>query len=252
MNHFRTSSQLKAEARRLMMGKYKTAIAMFMILEAIVLSITFLSSMFLDSYSIAGTILTFAISFLISVFSSILSVGLLAFYLKVGCNQPYSMGDLFLGFKLHPNKIICLQFILLGISYICIIPAMIAMVAYVFTRNAALFLLFSLLFIVGFVAVIWISLSYSQMFYLLLDFPESTTKEILRRSKALMKGHKGRLFYLQISFIPLSLLAVLTFGIGTLFILPYQQMTSTLFYLDLIQGQTKPTFEVVVDDELVA
>lgn len=255
MNHFRTSSQLKAEARRLMLGKYKTAIAMFMILETIVLTITLCSSMFLDSNTIAGTILTLAISFLISVFSSLLTVGFLSFFLKVACKQPYSISDVFLGFKFHPNKIISLQFILLGISYLLVLtamlPASITFFLYAASDNGLFFLLFSLFLILGMAIAISIMLSYSQIFYLLLDFPEASTKEILRRSKSLMKGHKWRFFYIQVSFLPLSLLCILTFGIGTLFLVPYQQMTYTLFYLDLIQGQTKPSFEAVADDELV-
>lgn len=255
MNYFRTSSQLKAEARQLMMGKYKTAIAMFMILETIVMTITFCSSMFLDSSSSAGLILTLAISFLISVFSSLLMVGFISFFLKVACRQPYAIGDIFLGFKFHPNKIISLQFILLGISYLyalpAVLPAVIALIAYASTNNGLFFLLFAILLILGIVVVVWIMLSYSQIFYLLLDFPESSTREILRRSKSLMKGHKWRLFYIQMSFIPLSLLSLLTFGIGALFLTPYQQMTYTLFYLDLIQSQTKPSFEAVADDVLV-
>ena len=49
-----------------------------------------------------------------------------------------------------------------------------------------------------------------------------------------MKGNVGRLLYLQVSFIPMTLAGLLSFGIGFLFVLPYQNMTYTLFYLDLI------------------
>ena len=52
-----------------------------------------------------------------------------------------------------------------------------------------------------------------------------------------MKGHKGRLFYIGLSFIPLKLLAILSLGIGFLWVYPYQYMTQTLFFLDLMNPQ---------------
>ena len=81
----------------------------------------------------------------------------------------------------------------------------------------------------------WINLRYSQVYYLLLDFPDYSAKELLKMSWKLMKGNVGRLLYIQVSFLPLTLAGLLSFGIGLLFVQPYQNMTYTLFYLDLIQ-----------------
>ena len=97
-----------------------------------------------------------------------------------------------------------------------------------------MFLLACFLFIVGAGISWWISLKYSQVYYLLLDFPDYSAKELLKMSWKLMKGNVGRLLYIQVSFIPISLVALLSCGIGLLFVLPYQNMTYTLFYLDLI------------------
>ena len=51
-----------------------------------------------------------------------------------------------------------------------------------------------------------------------------------------MKGHKGRLFYIVLSFLGMDILVLLSLGIGSLWIMPYQSQTYTLFYLD-ITGQ---------------
>ena len=96
------------------------------------------------------------------------------------------------------------------------------------------FLLSCFLLILGAGISWWISLKYSQVYYLLLDFPDYSAKELLKMSWKLMKGNAGRLLYLQVSFLPMTLTGILSFGIGFLFVLPYQNMTYTLFYLDLI------------------
>ena len=58
--------------------------------------------------------------------------------------------------------------------------------------------------------------------------------EAIARSKQMMDGNRWRLFYLQISFIGWSLLsALLTFGIGDLWLIPYRQAASAAFYREI-------------------
>ncbi len=57
----------------------------------------------------------------------------------------------------------------------------------------------------------------------------------------MMKGHKRRLFRLELSFLPLMLLCVLSFGIGFLWLNPYMQMTYTCFFLDLMNPRDTET-----------
>ena len=49
-----------------------------------------------------------------------------------------------------------------------------------------------------------------------------------------MKGQRMRLFLLELGFLPLMLLCILSFGIGFLWLQPYMQMTHTCFFLDLM------------------
>ena len=49
-----------------------------------------------------------------------------------------------------------------------------------------------------------------------------------------MKGHKWRLFKLELSFLPLQIICMLSFGIGNLWLNPYMRMTYTEFFLDLM------------------
>lgn len=70
--------------------------------------------------------------------------------------------------------------------------------------------LWTLLFIVpGVIA----AFRYSQAFYVMVDHPEYSANQCLEESKRLMLGNKGRLFYLNLTFIGWSILASLPDGL---------------------------------------
>jgi uncharacterized membrane protein len=75
--------------------------------------------------------------------------------------------------------------------------------------------------------------AYRMVPYLMHDYPELTPREALKVSREMMKGHKWDLFVLDITFIGWILLSILTLGIGMLFVTPYMQTASALFYDDL-------------------
>lgn len=91
-------------------------------------------------------------------------------------------------------------------------------------------LLWSLLLIVpGVIAY----LGYSQAFYILNDNPGLTATEALNRSKEMMKGYRGKLFMLQLSFLGWGILCILTLGIGFLWLVPYMNISFANFYDNL-------------------
>lgn len=232
----KTSSQLKQGARGIMIGKYRNAISIFLVSDLIVSTLSLFTTTASSSY--IGQIIGFLISFIIVLFGTILTVGQCSFYLNIACNGPYQFSDLFTGFKVHPDKIIITQLIIQLLTTLPILPGIGVMLYSFRAYNIIIvFLLGCFLLILGTGISWWISLKYSQVYYLLLDFPDYSAKELLRMSWKLMKGNAGRLLYLQVSFIPMTLAGLLSFGIGLLFVLPYQNMTYTLFYLDLIQQQ---------------
>lgn len=99
--------------------------------------------------------------------------------------------------------------------------------------------LWSLLFIIPGIVK---SYAYSQAYLIYKDRSHAAPNEkisaldCITESKNLMKGHKWRLFVLDFSFIGWGLLAVLSFGIGFIWLLPYQNATKVAFYEDLIKN----------------
>ena len=76
-------------------------------------------------------------------------------------------------------------------------------------------------------------LAYSLTHFIVKDNPELSPNEAINLSIKMMKGHKFDLFYLYLSFIGWILLAILTLGIGLLWVIPYMQTAMAAFYLDV-------------------
>ncbi len=92
-------------------------------------------------------------------------------------------------------------------------------------------LLWAMLFVVPAIVK---SYSYSMAYYIHLDHPEMESNDCITESRRLMDGHKWRLFCLDLSFIGWHILGVLTCGIITLWVIPYQQLAHAYFYDDLV------------------
>lgn len=132
--------------------------------------------------------------------------GLATFSMAISRNQKEDIKQIFEGFNNFAN---------------CLI-AYLLMVLYVF--------LWSLLFIIpGIIAAI----SYSMIFYIMVDEPEIGPEAALRKSKEMMYGYKWKFFRLNLRFFGWSLLCILTLGIGFLWLIPYMHVTYVKFYEDI-------------------
>lgn len=70
--------------------------------------------------------------------------------------------------------------------------------------------------IVSTILAVFVQMWYALALYLLLDHPQMKARESLKISRQIMKGNKGRLFYIYLSFIGLQILCMLSLGIGSL------------------------------------
>lgn len=243
MNHFKSSAELKASAREHLLGHYGTVIGAFLIVAAITSAVTLAVSLIVDINTIPGTVIYYAIMFLVSVLTGLFSSGSAYLYLKLICGRPVSVGDLFYGFQLCPDKAIIIQAWITLITYLSNLPQIILnclILANITNTDKILryMLPYALSMILSGVVSVMLSLFYAQTYFLLHDFPQYTAKELLQKSRHLMVHHKGRLFYLYVSFLPLMLLGLLSCGLAMLWIIPYMAATEAEFFLDLIQHNT--------------
>lgn len=102
--------------------------------------------------------------------------------------------------------------------------------------------LWSLLF---FIPGIIKSIAYSQMYYILNEYPEVSVTKAMRISMIITYGHKGDLFVTYLSFLGWAILCCFTLGIGALWLEPYMQMTLINAYHAMLKeaiesGKIKP------------
>lgn len=242
-NQFKSSAELKASAREHLLGHYGTVIGALLITGALTGIILIVVSLLVDISTIPGTIIYYAVMFLVSVLTGLFSSGSAYLYLKLICGRPVSVGDLFYGFQLCPDKAIIIQAWITLITYIANLPQ--AVFNYILTANInhphkimQLMLPYALSLILAGVVSVMLSLFYAQAFFLLHDFPQYTAKELLQKSRRLMVHHKGRLFYLYVSFLPLILLGLFSCGLTLLWVVPYMAATEAEFFLDLIKNNS--------------
>lgn len=101
-----------------------------------------------------------------------------------------------------------------------------------FLLNLAMgFLIFAwtlLLIIPGIIA----AYRYAMAPYIMAQNPDVGVMDAIDQSKELMRGHKSRLFWLDLTFIGWAFLSALTFGIGFLWLNPYMEAARAIFYLE--------------------
>ena len=111
-----------------------------------------------------------------------------------------------------------------------LIPIILIVVAMVLTMLNVVLPLAGILTLVGGIWAFIEGLYYSLVYVVAADEPNLPETEVVTRSKELMNNKRGKLVVLALTFIGWAILAALTFGIGTLWLLPYMEFAVFAFY----------------------
>ena len=159
--------------------------------------------------SIIGILYTFLVG-------NIISAGIAKIRLSAYRQNAFGTGDLFAGFKQYGRYVgaMALYTLFVGLGTILfIIPGII------------------------------VALGLFEVPFLLAEDPSVSGMDAIRRSWEDMKGHKGELFGLILSFIGWILLSILTCGILAVFYSgPYMALSEAGFYHELHNSVTPETF----------
>lgn len=100
-------------------------------------------------------------------------------------------------------------------------------------------------------------LAYSMYPYILRDEPDLSVWQTLKKSEAIMKGYKGKLFLMYLSFVGWFILGAFTFGILYIWLTPYVMTSTVKFYDDVRRAYyngndpARPAFSISSDEENV-
>jgi len=157
-----------------------------------------------------------------------LQIGLAIFFLALARKQEAKLSQVFDGFKKFGTG---LAAYLLQVLFV---------------------ILWTLLLIIpGFIA----QFAYSMTFYIIAEDDSIGALAAITKSKEMMDGNKWKLLCLEFRFLGWTLLCILTFGIGFLWLIPYMMVSLAQFYDDLkpINAETiEAETEIEVEAEVVA
>lgn len=249
-----SSSELKRRARQALKGNYGLCVGAQCILFGIVLvivaiyigiaiSLELIKSMGTGYHSIIPFLEVGGVIGYLALLPlyNLLGVGLLKLYLNLSTGQPASLSNLLFSFKNRPWRFVGLYFINIGIEFLWGIPCIVVFAVAIVTNLPMMVILAVLMYFLWIIGALITMLYLAQTVFILIDNPEKGVFKSIKESAGMMKGHKGRLFYLYISFIGIFLLGYASAGIGFLWALPYIQCTQVQFYLDL-KAEQEPAY----------
>lgn len=226
--------ELKRIARENLTHRYSIPMGALLVAGIIPLAIELPFSLIQGEHpSLMQNISFYTAEFLIALISYILNAGVALLHLNLARKKPYSVITVFHGFQNRPDRFLLSGLIELALMVLGLVPLFIGIgLLRTMGTNAAYAALFGLA-LVSLVLCTLISLNLCLTIYYVLDRPDLPVTECLKNSLRTMRGQKGRLFYIYLSFIGLQLLNALSLGIGSLWVGPYQSQTMVNFYLNV-------------------
>lgn len=197
------TAELKSRAKEQLRGRWAVAIGTVLVAN-IILDVN-VSYKVVSRFGMEG--LSYSLDLIALLLGGVISMGLCRFLLNMATKREEPRFEtLFSGFSIYLKT--------LGLNLLITLA--------VFAGT--------ILFIIPGIIV---SLMFSQAFYILSEDPSKSITQCINESVNLMNGHKWEFFYLWLTFIGWWLVAALTFGIGGLWVAPYQKLTEANFYLYL-------------------
>lgn len=170
---------------------------------------------------------------LISIVSVVLVAGQYRLHLTLARSGEIHLSEVFYPVKNSPDRFILAELIIFGCQLICLLPCFGGLAALYFYKEPVIYVLTIALSLISIVLSTYVSLTFGLVYFVLNDNDNFSALEALKHAKELVKTHKWRYLYLQLSFWGISLLSIFTMGLAMLWIEPYMVQTITLFYLDL-------------------
>lgn len=233
----RSIRELKRLAKRAMAGNAGWLILAMVAYTILGFAGSLMTDWFFPGSDISDLILRQAFYFILTLVFGIFYAGVRLLYLNVAREREYSMDNLIYFFRNNPDHVIICTFAVAFISLLVSIPINI----YTYNLEAGTTVESQMMWAVQTLLMMaaasllteLLTLPFEMIYFLLADNPEMSGIEALKGSVKMLKGNMGKLLLLKISFIPLMILSIFTLYLALLWVIPYMEMTTVMFYRDL-------------------
>lgn len=211
--------ELKREAKKLMRESkphYMLVALVFLLLTS---GLTYAVGFLTQLGGLAGGVLGVFLNILIALFGLVLSVGFAYFALNLARGKSTSMGDLFEGFSfagrsIGMNLLILIYAFLWTMLGAVVVGVITGLSSFVYRNSPVLAIVMCVIvWIAMIVYSVIIVLRYEMAQFALAENPEAGARAAIRRSVQTLKGNKGKLFVLELSFIGWALLILLIMAV---------------------------------------
>lgn len=208
------------------------------ILATVLLKVPYFSSINSDNTAdMIYTALTSLIAMLLGVIAEMFNCGICLYYLNISTGRDAQTADIFRGFRESPSEVFKVSAFLLLPSLVTSIPFNIVSELYIRSSDPKwLFISIGLLAAAG-LGSVYIHLTYGIAFFVMLDFPSYSAGKVLRIARQKMTGNRLRFLVLDLLFIPMYILGILSLGIGFTWIYPIINESRALFFLNLMNPE---------------
>ncbi len=249
----KSSAELKGLAKE-QLGNYGVIVGSFAIMFAIFYAVFMIvyGIMFIGMFSsvllapedaistsiIVSFLIFFVVILIVTAIFFVLEVSIFYMVLRVSRHEPIAIKDMFYCFKHHPDKVIVIYFLQFLLGLAVSLPTIIFQFVYMFgdtsISETTYILVYCVLYVITMFFSVFIGLIYGFAYFFYIDNPEMSAIECMRQSRIAMRGNKGRMFYIYVSFLGWCMLSMLTCGLGFLWLVPYMLTVLANFYQDVL------------------
>lgn len=160
--------------------------------------------------------------------------GICHYFISFITKKEPGIGSLFVGFTHSPDRTMGVAFVIALIKTIITLPYSIYGTFFADTSSITSLIIAVSAMVVCELIFYLVSLLFAPVYFILCDYPDLSLPMVFIMSFSLMTGRKCiKYLLLQLSFLPLIILAIISFGIGMIWVIPYQTASYAFFYEDL-------------------
>lgn len=216
----------KQEAKQLMRNATPHFMLVALVYYLLTAGLNYVVTFLTDVGGLLSGVLSMFLSILVSLFAMVMAVGFSNFALRLSRGEAAGTGSLFEPFSYTGRSIgmslLVALFTFLWTMLVAVVVIILCVAIFMLLESvpALAVILFLIVYIAMLVAIVMITLRYAMANFALAENPEGGAMNAIRRSIQMLRGHKGKLFIMQLSFIGWELLVgliiVVVLGIGLL------------------------------------
>lgn len=229
----KTNKEIRAYAREQLLGNMLIPVVVTLFYMFASMGFNNIASLGLMGEDVFSLIFYIVLTIVLQTIRGIFIYGVSHYYLSFVTNKKARISSLFEGFKHSTDRIMGISFLLAIIAAVVNLPYYIYTFLF-FQSSLKGFLIMISLWILGLLLNFLISIYFAPIYYIMCDIEDITLPLAIVMSFSMMTSSKYfKYLRLKLSFIPLYLVSMLSFGFGLVWLTPYINTSEAYFYEDL-------------------